>query len=85
MNANVLLKDLVSKDYITIVYKNFTVCFSVLIWAIRMVSHKIRTLCVFVEVCILSNLKSRGIIALCILLQFLTRSVFFLLLTFRKN
>jgi hypothetical protein len=44
-NANGLLEDLVSKDYIDIVYKKakhtFNVCFRVLVWAIKMVSHKI--------------------------------------------
>jgi hypothetical protein len=40
-----LLEDRVSKDYIDIVYKKakhtLNVCFRVLVWAIRMVSHKI--------------------------------------------
>ena len=40
----VCLEDLVSKDYIDIVYKKakhtLNVCFSVLVRAIRMVSHK---------------------------------------------
>jgi hypothetical protein len=46
-NANGLLEDLVSKDYIDIVYKKakhgLNVCFRVLVWAIRVVSQKIFT------------------------------------------